>query len=79
MKKILVFGHIPIWFGGKQTSGLSNSMFLLAYNLAEFSNDISVSMLSTDIFKPYVKMGKLNVYGWTKKMLIFYVLSKSSS
>jgi len=75
MKKTLVFGHIPIWFGGRQTSGLSNSIFLLAYNLAEFSNEISVSMLSTDIFKPYVKMGKLNVYGWTKKMLIFYVLS----
>lgn len=47
MIKILVFGHIPKWWGGKQVSGLSNSMFLLARNISNNSR-FSVVFCSTD-------------------------------
>ena len=37
---MLVFGHIPKWFGGKQSSGLSNGMYQLATNIANLTESI---------------------------------------
>ena len=45
MKKVLVFGHIPKWFGGKQSSGLSNGMYQLAFNMANSCNNLNISLI----------------------------------
>ena len=79
MKKVLVFGHIPKWFGGKQSSGLSNGMYLLAFNMANFTDSLNVSFVATDLHKEKSSEGKLKIYGWRIKTLITYILSRLSA
>ena len=74
MKKVLVFGHIPKWFGGKQSSGLSNGMYQLAFNMANFTNDLNVTFFATDIHDTKIHRGKLKIYGWKKETLILDIL-----
>jgi len=76
MKKVLVFGHIPKWFGGKQSSGLSNGMYLLAFNMANFTDSLNVSFVATDLHKETSSKGKLKIYGWSIKTLITYILGR---
>lgn len=70
MKKVLVYGHIPKWFGGKQSSGLSNGMYQLAFNMANFSKNLDVSFFATDIYDLKIYKDKLKIYGWKRKTLI---------
>ena len=74
MKKVLVFGHIPKWFGGKQSSGLSNGMYQLAFNMANSCNNLNISFIATDLHKAISSEGKLKIFGWEKKTLISYIL-----
>ena len=75
MKKVLVFGHIPKWFGGKQSSGLSNGMYQLAFNMANSTDSLGVSFIATDFEKQKCSRGDLDIFGWTKKTIVFYILS----
>ena len=75
MKKVLVFGHIPKWFGGKQSSGLSNGMYQLAFNMANLTDSLDISFIATDLHKAKSSEGKLKIFGWEKKTLISYILS----
>lgn len=75
MKKVLVFGHIPKWFGGKQSSGLSNGMYQLAFNMANLTDNLNISFIATDLHKEKSSEGKLKIFGWKKKTLISYILS----
>ena len=71
--KVLSFGHIPTWAGGRQESGLANVIYQLAKNMAD-CDGVEMSMAATDVFIPLKQDGKLAIYGWTKYMLIKYGL-----
>lgn len=71
--RILSFGHIPTWAGGKQESGLAN----VIYQLAKHGSDIEdeeVFLAATDSFVPRHQDGRLTILGWTKVGLLSYVL-----
>jgi glycosyltransferase involved in cell wall biosynthesis len=74
-KTILVFGHIPKWFGGKQSSGLSNVMYQLAFNMANLNDSLNISFIATDLHKAKSSEGRLKIFGWNKKLLISYILN----
>lgn len=67
--KVLSFGHIPSSKGGRQSSGLANVIYQLAYHGAE-QDDVEMSLAATDVFVPYLKHDKLTIFGWTKKILV---------
>lgn len=71
--KVLSFGHIPSWAGGRQESGLANVIYQLARNIADYE-DVQMSMAATDVFVPVHQDGPLTIHGWKKGMLIKYVL-----
>lgn len=76
--KILEFGHLPTWAGGRQSSGGANAMYQIAYHLSK-KNGIEVSFGATDIFEYRKDIGKLAVYGWNTlilfKFCLFHLLS----
>lgn len=74
MKKVLVFGHIPKWFGGKQSSGLSNAMYQLAFNMANFTDTLDINFIATDLHELKNSRGRLKIFGWKKFFLLVYVL-----
>ena len=47
--KILSFGHIPTWAGGRQSSGLANVIFQLSYHLAK-DDDVEMYLAATDVY-----------------------------
>lgn len=69
--KILSFGHIPCWAGGRQDSGLANVIYQLARYMSNMSQ-VDMSLAATDVFEPYLKVGNLAIYGWTKAGLLVY-------
>lgn len=72
--KILSFGHIPTWAGGRQESGLAN----VIYQLAKYGSEIEgaeVVLAATDCFVPERLDGKLMILGWTKGGLVKYIKS----
>ena len=71
--KILSFGHIPSWAGGRQENGLSNVIYNLARYMAE-DDDVEVRMAATDVFTPHLQSGSLHIYGWTRNMLLRYAV-----
>jgi len=71
--KVLSFGHIPTWAGGRQSSGLANVIYQLAKHGSEIA-DAQVVLAATDCFIPRRMDGKLLILGWTKSMLARYVL-----
>ena len=71
--KILSFGHIPSWAGGRQESGLAHVIYQLARHISE-CDGVEMTMAATDVFVPIKKDRKLTIYGWTKGMLIKYAL-----
>ena len=71
--KILSFGHIPTWAGGKQNSGLANVIYQLAKNMAS-CNNVEVSLSATDVFQPCIQDGNLTILGWRKRSLISFAL-----
>lgn len=73
--KILSFGHIPSWAGGRQESGLANVMYNLAKNMSEVEG-VSVSLAATDVFGRGFEDGSLDILGWTKKDLLAYGVTR---
>ena len=71
--KILSFGHIPTWAGGRQNSGIANVIYQLAKYGSEV-DDANVVLAATDVFVPERKDGNLLIAGWTKKMLLTFAL-----
>lgn len=71
--KILSFGHIPTWAGGRQSSGLANVIYQLAKHGSEVE-DTEVVLAATDCYVPRHEDGKLSILGWTKPMLLRYII-----
>lgn len=71
--KILEFGHLPYWAGGRQSSGGANAMFQIASHLSK-KTDADVSFGATDVFEEEKSCGKMAIYGWTKWILFKYCL-----
>lgn len=77
-KKILSIGSLIKSQGGQLTTGLSNVIWNLSYFLS-MKNDLDVSLLATDFYQESKKNGNLKIYGWTKKIMFFYILSNPLS
>lgn len=73
MMKILSFGHIPSSVGGRQSSGLSNVIYHLAYYGAQ-QEGVEMTLAATDVFFPEIHKGDLTILGWTKRILMCYAL-----
>ena len=71
--KILSFGYIPSNFGGRQSSGLANVIYQLAYHVAKL-NGVEMILAATDVFVPELHKDGLTILGWTKGMLIKHAL-----
>lgn len=71
--RILSFGHIPSWVGGRQESGLANVIYQLAKYMSQCEDTI-VSLAATDVFVPFIMHEKLQVIGWSKSTLFVYAL-----
>lgn len=63
--KILSFGYIPSNFGGRQSSGLANVIYQLAYHVAKL-NGVEMILAATDVFVPELHKDGLTILGWTK-------------
>ena len=50
--RIMSFGHIPSWAGGKQESGLANVIYQLAKHGSEIP-EAEVTLAATDCFVPH--------------------------
>ena len=73
--KILSFGHIPSWAGGKQETGLANVIFQLAHKMAAEDQDVfEVRLVATDMHSDSDAFAPLYIYGWTKPLLIRHIL-----
>ena len=71
--KILSFGHIPSWAGGRQNQGLSNVIYNLALNMSRLDN-VRVYLGATDVFIPKIETEKLTILGWNKFQLLLYAV-----
>ena len=69
--KILAFGHIPTWAGGRQTQGAANVIYNLALNMSNQRNT-RMFLAVSDVFVPKIQRDKLTILGWTKKTLFSY-------
>lgn len=70
---ILSFGHIPSSEGGRQSSGLANVIYQLAYNCAR-QDDINMTLSATDVFVPKLQKDNLTIMGWTKGLLVKHAI-----
>ena len=73
MIKLLVHGHIPKWYGGKQVSGLSNAMFSLAEAISQRKN-MDVFFNATDVKKTKIINDYFKVLGWNMMTAIASLL-----
>lgn len=73
--KVLSFGNIPSWAGGKNDCGLSNVIFQLAYHISQIEN-VEMTLVATDVKKALIYKNKLKIMGWSVKSLIMYALTK---
>ena len=71
--RILSFGHIPSWAGGRQESGLGNVIYQLAKYMSKCER-VKVTLAATDVFAPSIMHDDLHIIGWTKAILIKYAL-----
>ena len=71
--RVLAFGHIPASAGGRQSSGLANVIYQLAYYCAK-QKGIEMTLAATDIFVPVLKKSELTILGWTKWILVRHAL-----
>ncbi len=69
--KVLSFGHIPSWAGGRQENGLSNVIYNLARYMSQ-ADDAEVRLAATDVFVPCLQKDSLLIYGWTRSMLMHF-------
>ena len=71
--RILSFGHIPSWAGGKQESGLANVIYSQALHIAEQA-DVEMFLAATDTSVEKQKHGQLTIIGWQKSKLLVFAL-----
>lgn len=71
--RVLSFGHIPTYVGGKQSSGLANVIYQLAFYGAK-QEDVEMTLAATDVFVPVLKKEELTILGWTRKLLVCHAL-----
>lgn len=71
--RVLSFGHLPSWAGGRQESGLANVIYQLAKHESSIPG-IEVYLAATDSFIPIRQDGNLSIVGWTKGGLLIYLL-----
>lgn len=71
--KVLSFGHIPSSEGGRQSSGLANVIYRLAFHGSQ-QEGIEMTLAATDVYVPQIKRGNLTIMGWTKDMLLRHAL-----
>lgn len=74
MIKVLSFGYMPPWAGGKVETGLANVMYQLAYHTAK-SGDISMTMAAIDYAGIEGNKDNLHLLGWSKKLLVGYMIT----
>lgn len=72
--KILVFGHIPNVYGGRQSSGASFVIYHLSKALSAI-NGVDCSICATDVFKNCICDGNLKLFGWTKTNFLNFIFS----
>ena len=72
--KILSFGHIPTWAGGRQEQGLANVIYNLGLYISQIKN-VEIKIAATDVFVDTLKVDNLEILGWTRKKLILYAFS----
>lgn len=71
--KVLAFGHMPTWAGGRQESGLANVIYNLALSMSE-SDGFDVTLAATDFFESKKVVNSLTVLGWQKKSLLIFAI-----
>lgn len=69
--KVLAFGHMPTWAGGRQESGLANVIYNLAHSMSE-ADGFDVTLAATDFFESEKKVDQLTILGWQKKSLFVF-------
>lgn len=67
--RILSFGHLPISYGGKQTSGASFVIYQLAKHFNELDN-IDSFVCATDIYKETDTSYGITYLGWNKSLIV---------
>ena len=73
-KIILAFGHLPLFVGGKQSSGLANVQWFIANNINKLENtNYKVIFAATDIHKSKIIIDKTLVIGWSLQSLIKFL------
>ncbi len=75
MPKVVFFGNLPIWVGGRQTSGASVAMWQLAENMNCLQSEWTVDFVATDFFYERKKINNTIVYGWNYKVFVMSWLS----
>lgn len=73
ISKVLAFGHMPTWAGGRQESGLANVIYNLAHSMSE-TDGFEVTLSATDFFEPQKTVDQLTILGWQKKSLLVYAI-----
>lgn len=63
--KLLAFGHLPKFKGGKQHSGLANVEWCIAHSLNRLSDSINVVFCATDIHTQMSEIDGLPIVGWS--------------
>lgn len=71
--KILSFGNIPTWAGGRNDNGLSNVIYQLALNISHIDN-VDMTLVATDVNTPFINRDGLRIVGWTKPLLLKYAI-----
>lgn len=71
--KIVSFGNIPTWAGGRNDNGLSNVIYQLALNISRIDN-VDMTLVATDVNEPFINRERLKIVGWTKPLLLKYAL-----
>ena len=69
--KVLTFGNIPTWAGGRNDNGLSNVIYQLASNMARVKN-VDITLVATDVNEESLKRDGLRIFGWTKPSLLMF-------
>ena len=72
--RILSFGHLPLFIGGKQSSGLAIVQWFIANNINKFENsNYEVIFAATDIHQSKKVIDKTVIIGWSIKSLLKFI------
>ena len=72
--RILEFGNLPCWQGGKCNDGLNNAIYNISRALADLEPG-NVALAASDFFKISDSRNGLEIMGWDKKKLLLFVIS----